>query len=253
MAAHLLRRGNSDLARDGVFTWSIPALTAVSSVTGGLVRTCPSAGICAALCYARRGRYRFPNVLESHTRNLDGYLADPQSWQRQLIAELRSRRFRPSGLARQFPWPIRLSLAWWAQSGGRAVRIHDAGDFFSSAYLRSWVEVAASTPDVLFYAYTKEVAHVKALSFLKLIPPNLVFIFSLGGRQDSLIDLDQDRHDDVFPSLDALLANGYTDQGDSDLMAPLLPTHRIGIVANRMPTLVRRQGLHSFGELQSET
>lgn len=252
MAAHLLRRGNSDLARDGVFTWSIPALTAVSNVTGGLVRTCPSAGVCAALCYARKGRYRFSNVVESHTRNLDAYLADPQAWQQQLIAELRARRFRPSGVAHSFSWPVRADFSWWAQSGGRAVRIHDAGDFFSGEYLRSWCEAAASAPDVLFYAYTKEVAAVKALLFQGLVPSNLVFIFSLGGRQDALVDLDQDRHDDVFPTLEALLANGYTDQADSDLMAPLLPTHRIGIVANRQPALVKRQGAFSFGELQSE-
>lgn len=251
MATHLLRKGNSDLARDGVYTWSIPALTAHSLVTGGMVRTCPSAGVCAALCYARQGRYRFPNVLESHTRNLDAYLADPEAWRQDMIKELQARRFRPTGVPHLFGWEVRQDFSWWSLEGGRAVRIHDAGDFFSPAYMRDWALVAESAPDVLFYAYTKEVASAKALIFQQAIPANLVLIYSLGGQQDALIDRGQDRHDDVFPSLEALEAAGYSDQADSDLMAPLLPTNRIGIVANRLPALRRRQGPRPFSELQA--
>jgi len=242
----LLRKGNSDLARHGIFVWSIPALTATSTLTGHTVRTCPNAGICAALCYARRGRYRFSNVLESHTRNLDAYLASPHAWRDALALELKARRFRPTGTPHSLDWPVRPDLAWWVEQGGRAVRIHDAGDFFDPAYLDAWLEVAAATPDVLFYAYTKQVSWVKAAK----VPANFVAIFSMGGKEDSLIDPTADRHDDIFPSLEALEAAGYIDQAASDLMAPLLPTTRIGIVANNIPALRRMQGGSSFAEIQ---
>lgn len=250
-ATQLLRKGNSDLARSGTYTWSIPALLAHSEVTGSTVSTCPSAGACAALCYARQGRYRFKNVLASHTRNLDTYLADPEAWVERISAELQAKRFRPSGTPHDFDWPLRQDFADWAAAGGRSVRIHDAGDFFSREYLQHWAQVAASAPDVLFYAYTKEVAHAKTLAHLGLLPANLVIIFSLGGKQDGQIDLEHDRHCDVFPSLEALEAAGYTDQASTDLMAPLLDDHRVGIVANRLPALRRRQGDMSFSQIQT--
>jgi Gene product 88 len=240
----LLRRGNSDLARDGVYTWSIPALAAKTA--GGMVRTCPSAGACAALCYARQGRYAFGTVKAAHTRNLETYLADPGRWVETMATELRARRFRPLGVPHSFGWEVREDFAWWQRSGGRAVRIHDAGDFFSPAYLGDWLTVAGSALDVLFYAYTKEVAAAKAAR----LPSNVVLIYSYGGLQDELINPEGDRHDDVFPSAEALEAAGYVDLAPSDLIAPLHPSHRIGIVANKIPATRRRQGAHTFREIQ---
>ena len=79
----LLRKGNSELSELGVFVWSIPALIAKSDEFG-LIKTCPNAGVCAALCYARTGRYKFNNVIGSHTRNLETYLRDPAAWKKQL-------------------------------------------------------------------------------------------------------------------------------------------------------------------------
>ena len=45
----LLRKGNHELAGLGIFVWSIPALVARSDKCGR-IKTCPNAGICAALC-----------------------------------------------------------------------------------------------------------------------------------------------------------------------------------------------------------
>ena len=83
-----------------------------------------------------------------------------------------------------------------------------------------------------------------------LIPSNFVFIYSMGGKEDGLINIDIDRHDDIFPSLDLLVAAGYEDQERSDLMAALLPTNKIGIVANKIPRLVKLQGDKSFSAAQ---
>jgi len=51
---YLLTNGNRELAKDGVFTWTLPALNA--RLTNGKNHvTCPNAGICAKLCYALAG------------------------------------------------------------------------------------------------------------------------------------------------------------------------------------------------------
>ena len=75
----LLRKGNFELAGLGSFVWSIPALVAKSDKFGR-IKTSPNAGICAALCYARTGRYTFRPVVNAHTKNLEEYMSDPFAW-----------------------------------------------------------------------------------------------------------------------------------------------------------------------------
>lgn len=219
-----LRQGNANLRRDGIFVWSIPAMNARLSDGRNFV-TCPHAGVCAKLCYARSGTYQFSNVKAAHLRNLEATLNDLSGWTREVINELMAPKFR----------------------GGKAVRIHDAGDFYSLDYLNAWVLIAQATPDVLFYAYTKEVAMVKEV----VLPSNFAILFSKGGTQDHLIN-ENDRHAEVFPDLESLIAAGYMDQEGSDLHAVTLPTTKIGIVANNIKHLKKRQGIKSFGTLQTE-
>ena len=245
----MLRKGNSELAEIGVWTWSIPALKAESEVAGKMM-TCPHAGVCASLCYARSGRYRFGNVLKAHTRNLDRYLINRELWVKDMMTELQHKRFRPTGIPHEVSWAVRDDFSWWQWSGARSLRIHDAGDFFDDQYLRDWLRVAAATPDVVFYAYTKSVQMFKDAEAEGLVPPNFVIIFSMGGKQDALVDKDVDRHDDIFPSDEAMEAAGYADQEESDLMAALLPNIKIGIVANAIPQFKKKQGDQSFSDLQ---
>jgi hypothetical protein len=220
---NLLTNGNRELKADGIFTWSLPALAAKLS-TGKNMLVCPSAGVCANLCYARSGTYNFSNVKAAHTRNLELILDNPIGWKIRLNEELKTKRYQ----------------------GGKSVRIHDSGDFFSDAYFELWLDIANDNPDVFFYAYTKEVAMVKRYE----LPKNFVIIFSMGGTQDHLVDKENDRHADVFPSLEALQEAGYTDQEESDLLAATLPTNKIGIVVNNIKHLKKRQGQETFGSLQ---
>ena len=222
---YLLTNGNAELAKSGIYTWSLPALSA--QVGGKMVQTCPNAGICANLCYARSGTYRFSNVLAAHTVKLQMLLDDLTGWQERITTELQAKRYR----------------------GGKTVRIHDSGDFFSRDYFQAWVDIAISTPDVFFYAYTKEVEMVKSFGPL---PSNLVIIFSMGGKQDKLVNKDIDRHADVFPTLEALLDAGYTDQEEDDLLAATMPSNKVGIVVNNIPHLKKKQGIATFSSLQEE-
>ena len=220
---NLLTNGNRELKADGIFTWSLPALAAKLS-TGKNMLVCPSAGVCANLCYARSGTYNFSNVKAAHTKNLELILDNPIGWKNRLKEELKTKRYQ----------------------GGKSVRIHDSGDFFSDAYFELWLDIITDNPDVFFYAYTKEVAMVKRYE----LPKNFVIIFSMGGTQDHLVDKENDRHADVFPSLEALQEAGYTDQEASDLLAATLPTNKIGIVVNNIKHLKKRQGQETFGSLQ---
>jgi hypothetical protein len=59
-------------------------------------------------------------------------------------------------------------------------------------------------------------------------------LFSLGGKEDHLIDLENDRHADVFANSDAIAEAGYGNQNASDLLAITLPTNKIGTRANNI-------------------
>jgi len=184
--------------------------------------------VCASLCYARAGTYNFSNVKAAHVRNLTYVLDRPDEWEAEMIAELGKPRHRDG----------------W-------VRIHDAGDFFDDWYLAAWCRIAGAHPDVSFYAYTKEVSMVRRAEQAGIVPDNLSIVFSLGGKEDHLIDLGAERHADVFTDVDALIEAGYHDQSEDDRLSVVGP-QRVGIPANNIRHLRKRQGSRSFGELQRE-
>ncbi len=73
------------------------------------------------------------------------------------------------------------------------VRIHVSGDFFSSEYFTAWVEVARRNPEVVFYAYTKELQYLLPTNANVYYgaegkPSNLRITASRGGRHDAWID-----------------------------------------------------------------
>lgn len=246
-----LLRQNSELRPHRIWNYSIPAWY-VTLPDGSRFMTCPHAGPCAQFCYARAGAYRFSNVLEAHTRNLVDYLRDPDDWKDRLVEELGRKKFRQTGKPRDLVVEGDLWLEAWARYGGAAVRIHDSGDFFSEQYLRDWLEVARRVPDVLFYAYTKEISLFRSVPEVDEVP-NFRYLFSTGGLEDALIDEDADRHADVFPSLEAMIDAGYESQDASDLLAIALPTTRVGITANNIRHFNRRLNGRRFSELRKRS
>lgn len=224
--ARLLTNGNRDLARDRIWTWTLPALAA-RLPDGRTIRTCPAAGVCALACYARQGTYRIPSVRDRHIRNLLYTLEDLDGWRDAMIRELAHRRF-----------------------DGARVRVHDGGDFYSPSYLDAWLTVIAASPHVGFYTYTKEVR-----LFRDVVepgpPPNLKWVYSLGGRQDALL-APGDRVADVFPTESGIEQAGFHSQLASDLLAVDGPSP-VGMASNNIPQLKRRQGARTFGQWQAET
>lgn len=253
MPLQLLRQ-NSELRDDRVWNWTLPAWV-VKAADGTVVNVCPSAGACKDVCYALNGTYLFPAVRAAHLRNLQLVLDSPRAWAAAIRLELSKPAFRPTGIPRLPDLAPTLELDEWAEawrsSGGAAVRIHDAGDFFSDDYLELWLQIARETPDVLFYAYTKEVPRFRRLVEGRA-PINFRWLYSMGGKHDAKLDPDRDRHAEVFPDLETLASAGYIDQTSSDLLAVLLPTTRVGIPANNIPHYRKRLAGRTFGQLQLE-
>lgn len=245
--ADILRQ-NSELRKDRIWNYSIPAWY-VTLPDGQRFMTCPNAGPCAQVCYARANTFMFSNVLASHTANLTRYLTDRREWIEAIVKELTRRKFRPNGQPRDLPIGDDEWLRKWAYNGGAAVRIHDAGDFFNEQYLRDWLEIATRTPDVLFYAYTKEVSMFRSVPEVDATP-NFRYLFSTGGLQDHLIDPDNDRHADVFPTAQSIDDAGYVSQDENDLLAITLPTTKVGITANNIPHFNKKMNGRRFSELR---
>lgn len=178
-----------------VVGWGIPADLDFRTPNGEQQNTCPAALACRAVCYAKQGTYRFPNVINARMHNLT--LSTRPDFAALIIADLagmvvKSRKCRK-------PYNV--------------VRLHDSGDFYSQEYLNAWATVAAAYPHVVFYAYTKSV-HLD----YSAIPDNLRITQSLGGRHDNLVQLNRP-HSRIFSSEDARLAAGYEDGNASDIPA----------------------------------
>lgn len=219
----LLTMGNSDLRRDGIWTWSLPAwVTKLDD--GRVINVCPSAGECAKPCYARKGTYRFRNVKQKHQSNLARVLDDLGGWEEEMKMELRKPKFH-----------------------NKYVRIHDGGDFFSREYLDAWLRIMRESPKTIFYCYTKEVKMFKEVVEPDY-PKNFYWVYSYGGRQDHLIE-ENDRQADVFPTQEALEAAGFFNQEASDLLAISGP-HKVGIVINNHAGAVKGLEGKSFGQRQ---
>lgn len=225
----LLLPMRSSCASERIYKWTLPAYKG-ELPDGRRYNACPTAGVCADLCYARAGHFQRGTVLAAHQRNLQYVMDDLPGWEAQMTQELQHRRYRA------------------ADGGTVHVRVHDAGDYWSLPYLQAWLRIFRSAPHVTFYSYTKQVALLE--KWVRPDPPaNFHWRYSYGGTQDDLIDPLRHAHADVFPDEESLEAAGYTSQTPSDLRAVYGP-QTLGLAANDIPHLKKRQGVRTFRALQ---
>ena len=186
--------GNTKLKKEGIVSFNIPALV---SETG--FKTCPNAGICGSLCYARQGRYTMSSVQAPRERNLARLLdtAANNEWAwLDVVCDLVDDIKR---------LPKRVKL----------IRVHDSGDYFDPIYMRAWLDVAQQCPDITFYCYTKMILDYQWYMSNGLIPLNMLMVQSVGGKQDSHID-PLLPHSRIFPTHADMLAAGYIDGTHTD-------------------------------------
>jgi hypothetical protein len=216
---------NSDLKKTGIFGWTIPAHM-VTLTDGTRFNTCPNAGVCGAFCYAKSGTYNFSNVKKAHIEKLELILNNAEKFVSMMNDELSNKKYN-----------------------NKFVRIHDAGDFFAEWYAQLWIDIAKINPNVTFYTYTKEVQLFKSL---QNIPNNFIVIYSFGGKQDYLIDIDNDRHSDVFTNYEEMIAQGYIDIAYDDKQAAINVNHKIGLYRNNIAHFVKKQGSKTFRQWQNK-
>lgn len=246
---------NTYLRKYGIHNWTLPAWV-TRMPDGTNINVCPAAGACVKLCYARNGAYNFPGVVAAHQRNLALVMEDLGLFTVEMLDELDKPRFRkprPPHLPDLPRDHLHPHVARLLDEGAPIIRVHDSGDFFNDDYMAAWLHIATLRPDVLFYAYTKEVDRVKRLAVNG--PPNFMFCFSLGGREDHLVDTREggDQHVDVFHSAEAMRDAGYTPQTSHDLLCVVAPSTRVGIVANNIPAFKKAQADRTFGEIEATT
>ena len=166
-----------------VFNFGIPAY---KSASGKL--TCPMADSCVKFCYAKKGAYIWSNVKPAFEKRYQ--LTKTDNFVEAMNAEIRKKK--PD-----------------------YVRVHDSGDYYSRAYLKKWIDIANSNPNVRFYSYTNMVDMMLKTS----LPDNYDIIFSDSGKQKHLIDERKHRHTKIFKSNADLNSAGYTDASSIDLHA----------------------------------
>lgn len=192
----------------GLFVYNF-GIVALKSATG--LTTCPNAGACASGCYARSGAYMFSNVKSVYEQRLAA--TQDSRFHLMMISSIDELLKKKRGLKKL------------------VIRIHDAGDFYSLDYFKKWDKVMRhflGDSRVTFYAYTKQVSFFKTEIGLDALATNFTLIFSLGGKQDHLIDLSTDRHSRVFETTKALKAAKYSDTSNDDMIA-LGKNFRIGL------------------------
>ena len=186
---------SSKLNNAMIYAFDIPAY---KTKTGKI--TCPFADKCVKYCYAQKGAYTWSPAQNKHNEN---YNTTKQDNFIDIIQDEINRKRKITH-----------------------VRVHSSGDYYSPKYLNKWVTIARNNPDTIYYSYTKSVQMVKDL---KNKPENLKIIFSEGGKQDHLIDYENDRHAKIFNNQEELLAAGYIDASGDDLKA-LTPNKKVGLI-----------------------
>jgi len=179
-----------------VFNFGIPAY---KSASGKL--TCPMADSCVKFCYAKKGAYIWSNVKPAFEKRYQ--LSKTDKFVEAMNAEIRKKK--PD-----------------------YVRVHDSGDYYSRAYLKKWIDIANSNPNVRFYSYTNMIDMMLKTS----LPSNYDIIFSDSGKQKHLIDETKHRHTKIFSSHADLDRASYTDASSIDLMATkwFNNTNKVGLV-----------------------
>jgi hypothetical protein len=162
--------------------------------------TCLWAGECKKYCYASKGAYIWSNVKPAFERRLEATKQD--NFPQVMIAEITKRKVD-------------------------VVRIHDSGDFYSREYLHKWFKIMESLPHVKFYAYSKSLPLLKD----EKLPDNFTLIKSEGGKRDDLIDASKDRHARIFKTEVELIAEGYANASENDLIA-IGTNPKIGLLAH---------------------
>lgn len=176
----------SDSDNSITFNIGIPALRGIvydiQNKKFYVVNTCPGAGACAKVCYARRGNYvLLPNVFGKQTRILNLLLNDPETFENILRYEIETLVWKNKGKKVLFRW-------------------NDAGDFFSKKYFQIATNITKQLQEkgYKFESY----AHTKIGDIYNLNDPNVILNFSVdaANKERKKVDLSQAKTSEIVPT-----------------------------------------------------
>lgn len=147
-----------------------------------IVNTCPGAGSCAKICYARRGRYvLLPVIFTKQTRVLNLLLNDPELFEKLLKHEIEMLIWKNKGKKVFFRW-------------------NDAGDFFTKKYFEIATRITKElqTKGYKFGSY----AHTKMGDMYNLNDPNILLSFSVDAaeKERKKVDLSTAKTSEIVSS-----------------------------------------------------
>lgn len=152
------------------------------------VNTCPGAGACKKVCYARRGSYvRIPDVINNLTQRLNLFLNHPEEYKRMAISEIQD-KLNELELDVRSGMDVKLMIRW-----------NDAGDFFTDAYYELAKEITdyflKKGYNIQSYAYTK------MGKYMPLTSSDFVMNFSKGAHKKELdqVDIENTKNSDIVP------------------------------------------------------
>lgn len=178
---------NEKLSKTGIYSVTLPKYRGLFYDKAAdelkIVNTCVHAGSCMIDCYAGKGGYVMWNASSLKSGQILTYLLnDYVGWKNKLISEINEIDFLNVEIGQQ-----------------TTIRWHDSGDFISEKYLDIVIDIANATPNVIHYAYTKEVSLFKNRELSgKKLPENLHITYSFGGMEDKLIDVEKDKYSKII-------------------------------------------------------
>ncbi|MBW2970819.1 hypothetical protein KY320_01515 [Candidatus Woesearchaeota archaeon] len=114
----MLKNGNSKLG-EAIYNFNLPRSTC----------SCRTE-LCSKYCYAKKGHFRYENVVKCFGNNL------VESKQDDFVKRMNAQI-------------IYLDCKY--------VRLHSSGDFYSQEYYEKWNQIAKANPDVKFLAFTRNI------------------------------------------------------------------------------------------------
>ena len=151
------------------------------------INTCPGAGSCQLICYARKGFYGMNDGKSMKLiQRLNLLMNDPDEYYNMIMDELEPAAVLAKRKGRREGHPIQLVIRW-----------NDAGDFFSDTYYKIAQRV---TSDLLADGYNvKSYAYTKQAKFVDLATDDFIMNFSKGSAPAELrqVDLEKAKYSDI--------------------------------------------------------
>lgn len=130
-------------------SFSTPAAACITGAKLALIE----GSVCHG-CYAKKGNYRYKNVIEHRENNLRT-LENLDLWRRSMI-----KLIKDNDATGYFRW-------------------HDSGDINSAEHLKAIIEIAQALPDIKFWLPTKEKGILNQVRREMQIPDNLIIRLSM--------------------------------------------------------------------------